>query len=150
MVDPDSGSIATQDADHDSLYLAVVDDDRIELDVGGLQSDPAVLFLVERLEGRFALRKKGHDPLSVARGLSAFDDDVVSTENTFILHRVSLDLQGEGRTDATGSGSEEGFQVERFIILHSFDGIACGDSTDEGEADPVVHLVGQRVVFSNR
>ena len=88
--------------------LAVVDDDGIHLGIAGLQPDVAV-FLVERLDRRFALHAVDHrdDDVSVAGGVLLLHEDVVAVEDARFDHGLSVDRQHEIRAladEAAGHG----------------------------------------------
>lgn len=125
-------SIRPDHADDDALDFAVVEDDGFVLVVGGLETDFAVLFLVELLECRFASVQEGDDGLAVVGGVGFANDDHVAGADLFVDHGVATDFQDVGVLAV--ADIEKVFEVKVFFVFDGFDGIACGNGADQGQA----------------
>lgn len=86
-----SGLEFTNDGAYDSLDVDVtLHDDRAHGGVGRLESD-LVFFSVEPFQSCVGVVEKGYDDFSVSWGWIAFNDDVISVENSVFNHGASFD-----------------------------------------------------------
>src|ERR1051325_4017582 len=144
-----SPAVAADDALHDTLNLAELDPDGVELRVGGLEAD-VVVFLEEGLQGGGAVRKEGHDLVAVGGNLGALDQDEVAIQDPFVPHGVALDLQGEGGVlTLVGGRRQDLAQVDLVLVGDALDGVPGSYFADQGEAEGA-GLIWDRDSLSDR
>lgn len=68
--------------------------DGSHLGIGGLEADHGAL-TIETLEGGVGTVDEGDDDLSLAGGVGALDEDVVSGDDVLVAHGVATDFKGE-------------------------------------------------------
>jgi len=88
------GLVPTEHADDGALNLAILDDDWFKIRIRGLEPD-LVSLAEERLEGGFAVGEQCDDAVAVARGRTAFDDDVIAVEDALIAHGFAFHTECE-------------------------------------------------------
>ncbi len=125
-----SSGVFTQDAE-DLALDADIGGGRVDgshLGIGGLEADHGAL-AIEALEGGVGAVDKGDDNLSLAGGVSAFDEDVVSGDDVLVAHGVATDFECEDFAVADDIG-----QRDALGGLDGLDGLSGGDASQQRQA----------------
>src|SRR5262245_16442991 len=124
------GLVFPDDADDDALHddVALVEAQRLQRVVGGLQPDPPTGLAVESLDrGAFSVDERDHRLAGVGL-VSLLNDDIVAVLDVLVDHRVAANLQDIA---ATAPGQELVGYRDGLVAGHGFDGGTGGDEPEQ-------------------